>query len=377
MAFKCSPIMSAMRGAALVVALCACGFTPHTTTDAAPGGGDAPDAPPDTAGSTGWLAGYHFRKPIAVTAAAALADFPLGLVRIKDHDLAAHASGDDLVVTGADGVTPLDRELVTSLVDGTIELWVRATLAPGTQTFYLYYGGPTGADSRSMWSGMIGAWHLSDPMMTAADSSPHAHTLAATGPMQTPMAKPGVAGNARSYDGMDDSFGTPDPGDGSLDVGTSSFSFTLWVKSTATGMFDTALWKGGTSTAEPGYCLITGDQVWNVKIHDGTTYVDPLVGNAAQLANQWVHVAGVVDRTAQTFTAYANGAATQALSIAGVGSLDNNLAFDLGRPTNGAFKGLLDEVRIYPRALAPEWIAAEYANLANPSFAVFGAEQMH
>jgi hypothetical protein len=371
--------MSAMRGAALVVALCGCGFTPHATTDATIGGDDdARDAPGDTTNSSAWLTGYHYRKPITVTAAAALTDFPLGLIRIKDHELAAHANGDDLVITGADGVTPLDRELVTSLVDGTIELWVRATLAPGAQTFYLYYGGVGAPSSRSMWSGMTGVWHLSDPMMMpSVDSSPHGHTLAATGPMQTPMSKPGVAGNARNYDGMDDSVGIADPGDGSLDVGTSSFSFTLWVKSTPAGMYDTPLWKGGTSTTEPGYCVIAGTQFWNVKIHDGTTYVDPLVGNASQFTNQWVHVAGVVDRAAHTFTAFANGAMSQALPITGVGSLDNSFAFDIGRPNNGAFKGLVDEVRIYPRALPPEWIAAEYANLATPSFEVFGAEEMH
>ena len=371
--------MSAMRGAALVVALCGCGFTPHAATDAAIGGdGDAANAPGDSTSASGWLTGYHYRKQITVTSAAALTDFPLGLLRVKDHDLAAHANGDDLVVTGADGVTPLDRELVTSLVDGTIELWVRATLAPGAQTFFLYYGGVSAASSRSMWSGMTGVWHLSDPMMMPADdSSPHGHALAAPGPMQTPMAKPGVAGNARSYDGVDDSVGIGDPLDGSLDVGTTSFSFTLWVKSTPAGMYDTPLWKGGTSTSEPGYCLITGSQYWNVKIHDGVNYVDPELGTAAQLENQWVHVAGVVDRTTQTFAGYANGALAQSLPITGIGSLDNAFAFDIGRPSNGVFKGLVDEVRIYPRVVSPEWIAAEYANLANPSFATFGTEEMH
>jgi hypothetical protein len=368
--------MSAMRGAALAAALCGCGFAPHAATDAALGGGDdATDAPADTT-TDAWLTGYHFRKPITVTAAAALVDFPLGLVRSKDHDLAAHASGDDLVVTGADGITPLDRELVTSAVDGTIELWARVTLAPGAQTFYLYYGGASAPSSRSMWSATTGVWHLSDPMMTAVDSSPHAHTLTA-GPMQTPMSKPGIAGNARSYDGMDDSYGIADPGDGSLDVGMNSFSFTLWVKMPSPGgMYATPLWKGGTSTGEPGYCLITGNQFWNVKIHDGTNYVDPELGMASQFANEWVHVAGVVDRTAHTFAGYANGALAQSLSITGITTLDNNFAFDVGRPSDGVFKGLVDEVRLYPRVLPPEWIAAEYANLANPSFAVFLPEQM-
>ncbi len=74
MAFKCSPIMSAMRAAALVVALCGCGFTPQSASDAANGGsndGGPRDAPADTTTSN-WLTGYHYRKSITVTAASEL-----------------------------------------------------------------------------------------------------------------------------------------------------------------------------------------------------------------------------------------------------------------------------------------------------------------
>ena len=102
---------------------------------------------------------------------------------------------------------------------------------------------------------MTGVWHLSDPdddrgrfVAARARRSPP------TGPMQTPMSKPGVAGNARSYDGMDDSFGIADPSDGSLDVGHALVQLhAVGQGRTPSGMFDTPLWKGGTSTAEPGY----------------------------------------------------------------------------------------------------------------------------
>jgi hypothetical protein len=56
--------MSAMRGAALVVALAGCGFTPQGTGDAALGSGDGGgprDALADTTTTSNWLTGYHYR----------------------------------------------------------------------------------------------------------------------------------------------------------------------------------------------------------------------------------------------------------------------------------------------------------------------------
>jgi hypothetical protein len=210
----------------------------------------------------------------------------------------------------------------------------------------------------------------------AVDSS-HGHTLTAPGGGQTPMPAPGIAGMARTYDGNDDTFGIDDPTDGSLDFGTSSFSFSMWVKvATANAQFDTPFWKGGTSTTEVGFCILTGSGTWNAKIHDGTNYADPKLGDQATFANQWVHVAAVLDRTAQTFTSYANGVLVESQSTVNIGTLDNGLAFDLGRPHNFfPFKGMLDEVRVYKHAVTTEWLAAEHANLADPSFVVFGAEE--
>lgn len=374
--------MWAMRAGAIAASvLVGCGFSPHAVDDGridvAPGDAlhDAhPDVSPDA-----WLPGYMYRKAITVTPqlAAPLANFPLGLVRTMDHDLMDHLHGDQLAVTSDDAVTPLDVEHVSTM-GGNLELWVRVPmLQPGPQTLYLYYSGPTTQSSRAMWAGATGVWHLSEGGPTVHDSSPMPHDLSQVNGNQNPMSKPGIAGNARSYDGQDDSLGIADPVDGLLDEGMQSFSFSMWLKVPpgATASFGTPLWKGGTSTSEPGFCVLTG-ATWNVKIHDGTSYIDPELGTATTLGTDWVHVAGVVDRGAAQFSAYANGTPTQTLPIpVGFGSLDNTFAFDIGRAGSGPFKGLVDEVRIYPDVRSADWIKTENANLADDAFIEFGDEK--
>ena len=373
-----------MKRIGVVLGLVGCGFTPSSLTqgddDANLGDGRMHDAQID-ASPDAWYAGYHYRKPITVTTALTgpLTDFPLGLVRTQDPQIAAHASGQDLVVTAGDAITPLDRELVTSMVDGTIELWVRVPqLGAGAQTLYLYYGGSAATSSTSMWANNAGVWHLSDVGPMVVDSSINHNALGAPGPMQQPMSKPGIAGTARQYDGNDDTFSTTDPQNGSLDMGTSSFSYSMWLNvATPNSTFDTPFWKGGTSNGEIGFCILTGT-TWYAKIHDGTHFADPSLGTQAAFANKWIHVAAVLDRGAQTFTAYANGAMVNSQSTTTIGTLDNSLDFDLGRTHNNfPYKGLIDEVRLYRTVLTPEWIAAEHSNLADPSFVVFGAEEMH
>lgn len=365
-----------MRAGAIAASvLVGCGFAPHAAVDGHVDPDATRDGRPDSSPSE-WLAGYLYRKEITVTPqlAAPLANFPLGLVRAMDHDLMMHAHADDYSVTGDDGVTQLDVEHVLSK-DGNLELWVRVPmLQPGPQTFYFYYGGPNTPSSRSMWAGTTGIWHLSEPGPTSHDSSPTPHDVSQQNGNQTPMPKPGVAGGARGFDGQDDSLGAADPADGSLDQGMRSFSFTLWLKvMMPSTSFETPLWKGGTSASEPGFCVVTGNQYWNVKIHDGTSYVDPELGTAAALAGNWVHVAGVVDRGTNQFSAYTNGAFHQMLPIS-IGSVDNAFAFDIGRAGTGVFKGTIDEVRIYPDVRSADWIKAEHANLADDAFLQFGPE---
>lgn len=347
--------------------LAGCGFAPEK----------APDAVEIDAAPTAWLDGYPFRRAIRVTPqiATTLVDFPVGIIRAADPDLAMHASGADLVVTSNDAVTKLDRELVAFGSSGSIELWVKLpALGPAASTIYLYYGGPAGTNAPSTWSAARGVWHLSDVGAMTKDATGR-NDLQSPGPMQTPTPAVGIAGTARAFDGLDDAVGVNDPPDNSLDVGTSPFSFSLWVDVAPTvSLYETPLWKGGTSNGEIGYCFLLGNGNWLAKVDDGSKYVDPVLADAP-IYGTWVHLAAVADRAHQTFLVYRDGVLRDQMPIDTLETLDTNLGFDISRKTMTPYQGLIDEARLYPAALSADWIAAEHANLTDPGFVVLGAEE--
>jgi len=364
---------------AVLLGLGACGFQVDLQPPDAPA---IPDAPPGA-----WVTGYAYRKPIVVTRAGSstLASFPVGIVLASDPDLAAHARGDggDIVVTSGDAMTRLDSELASfDASTGRLELWTRVpALPPATSTIlYVYYGGPTSTtNAPDVWppARFKGVWHLSDPASTAiaADSTAAGHTLGSMG-TAIPTHEPGVAGLARGHDGVDDELQIGDPADGSLDVGMQSFAVSVWLNSAgAVGTFDNPFFKGGTSPGSPGYCVITGSQnPWLGKLHDGASYLELTLAPPA--SSQWLHVAIVVDRSTSPArgVAYVNGVQTDQQTIT-LGSLDTQRELSIGAGSGSAYRGLVDEARIYNTALTADWIATEYANLATPGFITKGTEE--
>ncbi|HUS28187.1 MAG TPA: LamG domain-containing protein [Kofleriaceae bacterium] len=336
---------------------------------------DAPDAP--------WRPGFLYRKPIAITPpslTAALTSFPVAILTTADAQLGdnARTDGRDITFTAADGTTLLDHELVTfDGASGALEAWVRIpTLPNGTTTIFMYYGaGMQPLTAIATWPSQFkGIWHL-DAGIGAADSTPNGHGAFSSAPLTTPTVVDGIAGHARAFDGIDDSMTVTNPADGSLDFGTTSFSFSLWVNvAVSKGAFDAPIYKGGASVGDPGYCVLLGTADWNMKTHDGTSYRDPAVG--AEALGAWVYLAGVMDRDAQQMLAYRDGVFTDMMSTTGFGSITNNKALVFGPTGTLNFQGTLDEVRISAGALSPEWIATEYANLETPGFVALGSQQM-
>jgi len=328
-----------------------------------------------------WLEGYAHRKRVTIApTAAALAAVPVS-VAIADAQLAASArtDGADIAFTSSDATTLLETERVAyTAATGALEAWVRTDLAAGTPTtLYMYYGGPAAPPSPSPWSAIhAGVWHMDGTGNVVADSAakPHAATAATTDARPAPTA--GIAGAARSYDGIDDAMTVGDPNDGSLDFGATSFSYTLWVNvASSGGPYDLPLHKGGSSLGQIGYDLELGTGDWNACISDGAAVKCVAFGDEAQLLGRWVSLAAVVDRATARLRVYVDGVEVRSTDITGVGSLstDRLLAFGL---TSDRFQGLLDEVRIYTTAVSASWLAATRANLASrASFMTFGAEE--
>jgi MSHA biogenesis protein MshQ len=313
------------------------------------------------------------RRPIAVATGqtGTLSDFPVGVIVAADAALARGARPDGRDLAFSDGATPLSFEIES--YDGTtgaLVAWVRVPSLPMTTTLYLSYGGALDLqDPPGTWPGCLGVWHLGDS--GSANDSVHGHTLDPPGGARAPATVTGIAGGARDFVDAGTLLSIANPPDRSLDMGTRSYSVSMWVNvNTSIGMFDMPMYKGGGDATTPGYDVEIGTSAWRTDIGDGTT------ANYAMFTTvrgAWVHLVGVADRSTQTLSAYTDAVLSDSISIATIGSIDSPQPLGFGDVSN-PFVGVLDELRIYDHGLTPAWIAAEYRNLTDPSFAVLGPE---
>ena len=363
--------------------LAACGFqistgTPSDDQPILDGNVDAIDSAPPQ-----WLTGYTHRKRLVVNSGQSidLTDFVVGVVLPADAGLAAHArdDGQDITVTTADDAI-LDCELERfDGGTGELVLWVRVPTLASATTLYLYYGGEIRLhDARATWAAQTfrAVWHLADGMTTQARDSAGMHDLASAGATNQPTPETGLAGSARGLDGLNDSL-RDNADDATLDFGTGSFSWSVWVNVTqSAGDFDMPMYKGGSLPSDEGWDVELGFNGWRTFISDGSDVYGAVFGN--ETLNTWVHLTGVCDRDAQLLRAYTNGVQADAVDIATAGSVSSNQTFVIGSSSGNLywFRGRIDEPRIYARALSPEWIAAEHANLRSPSaFVTASAEE--
>lgn len=345
-----------------MIALGACGFRVtggDTPVDAAVDQADAPLPAP-------WLPGFTTRKAIELTGAPTeLVDFVASIALDTDPDLAGATT---LAFTAGDGLTVLPSEIVVfELASGKLEAAVRATLAANAKTrIYLYYGAAPEVLTILPWGPLFaGAWHMGSAgaMNEIARDAKKLHDATAT-QNHVPMAVAGILGEARQFDGVDDSMAIMDPSDGSLDFGTTSFTLGLWVKvEQSTGEYDMPLFKGGSSAGQAGYDFELGQGEWEAGFSDGTaTQITPSFGSEVNLLHQWHYLVAQCDRTAMMVRTFLDGTPVEAVAFPR-GSVDSGYFVRFGEP-NYRFRGQLDEIRIYTAAISADWIATEYKNLA-------------
>jgi len=189
---------------------------------------------------------------------------------------------------------------------------------------------------------------------------------------------PGKVRNALAFDGTGDRIVVPD--DPSLDIGTSDFTVAAWIRLSEYALRDPVLWHigrsgsgnecryGWTLSVEYGYPLIS--------LLRGGTYSwanAETVSNSALGVGVFQHVVAVVDRDQTSAKLFIDGiqAATTQLdrplsALDGVDiSSDNNLYIGAQKCLGGAigreFKGRLDEIALFHRALSDSEVQALYA----------------
>lgn len=156
------------------------------------------------------------------------------------------------------------------------------------------------------------------------------------------------------------------PDDSTLQFGTSDFSIALWICPTQLGVESSD--RRRRFMSKDGY----PNTWWNLNVTtDGTPFLEMTDSNKVSCAprpsgkvseNAWTHLAIVVDRKKRKVRYYFNGQLDSALDIppAFTGSLDvAGGELSIGSSWQ-PFIGLLDEVRIYKRALSENEIKEHY-----------------
>ena len=240
----------------------------------------------------------------------------------------------------------LDDVRIYNRVLSTSEISQLYNQGAGTKTASSPKVGPTTC-STGLSCGLVGYWTFDGPKMTqnVADSSGQGNTGYLFGQISTTSAQ-GKIGQALYFDGTDDRISVS----GSLTIGAWPYTYCAWVKPQDSGhVFDNIISNLGLS-----FILIdvdAGDSYYNL-YNNASGNLNSAAGSV--VFDKWQHVCGI---------AYANDTASfyidGTLSV-GPSAFQSNQFTDYpvyigagtSDPTSGNFKGNIDDVRIYNKALS-------------------------
>lgn len=152
---------------------------------------------------------------------------------------------------------------------------------------------------------------------------------------------------ACNFNGGSDSSHVSVRNSSSLDI-TGSFTLEAWVNpsNVASPSFQIIIQKR--NTASDGYTLYLS----NGKVAMRTNASTRLTGKQVISNNTWTHIAGIYNSATNTFSTYINGILDTSAVIAAAQPVSNNDSVWIGKGFNSPFAGLMDEVRIWNKALS-------------------------
>ena len=210
--------------------------------------------------------------------------------------------------------------------------------------------------------GMVSYWRFDEGSGTDISDSAGNYDRTINGPVWTD----GQVGKALYFDGIDDYISIGDIG-----LITTEFSISLWFK---TDDWESTNRGAGTFIAND-YSYWSSPRGWIFWIYEdfsfNVNHNDCLVmASGSDYKDKWVHTVFTKDASGQT-KIYANGAEVSAYAYHTPWAepyFPNGQNIEIGRRTdegNWHFKGILDEVALYNRALTAEEIAEQYQNGLN------------
>jgi hypothetical protein len=326
----------------------------------------------------GWLSGWTYRKSHVINpASGAGTNYQ---VKITVHYGSGTDSGGDVYLNGkcrtdfgdirftkSDGETLLDYWMEIKVDGDNAVFWVEVAddLSYTPQTIYVYYGNPSATTTSSDVDTFIrvidgsqpvkGAWPLDEGSGTTAyDKSGNNNN----GALYNGVAwTTGKFGNALSFDGLDDYVRVEHSA--SL-VFTNNITIEVWIYPKNVSVFWNAIVLKGSSVDWNCHLQLYYSSVeWSTY----TTGSNDLYSVSSLSNDVWYHI--VVTYDGSTKKIYINGRLDNSASVSGyLRSSTSPLgigAFIDGGNLSRYFKGIIDEVRIYNRALT----AAEISDLYN------------
>ncbi|MBI2024268.1 LamG domain-containing protein, partial [Candidatus Giovannonibacteria bacterium] len=216
-------------------------------------------------------------------------------------------------------------------------------------------------------TGLVAHWKFDEGSgTTALDSSGNNNTGTLTnGPLWTT----GKIGGALNFDGVNDYVRVNDPGAGSVLDLPGNFTISAWAKFDAfpdvsPGKYPRIVQKGFAAGDSGTWSLAidtggTPDNVVSLAVNGNGFFAR---GGTSLSINTWYHI--VATKNGATATIFINGVQDGSVGTFPSGNIDsNNAAMDFGKSTgnsDGAMDGLIDDVRIYNRALSAQEISDIY-----------------
>jgi len=145
--------------------------------------------------------------------------------------------------------------------------------------------------------------------------------------------------------------------------GTGSMTWAAWVKATATPADDGQIVSRSNDTT--GWQLKTspdtGPHTFAIQVGNTAAGNAQRYSATVRALNVWYHVTGVYNATAQTLDIYVNGVLDNGVlrGVVPAAPTSANVNVNIGRRTGGFyFAGVIDDLRIYNRALSAAEIQA-------------------
>ena len=204
---------------------------------------------------------------------------------------------------------------------------------------------------------LVGHWKFEESIVfnTATDSGPNGLDGTITG---SPARVPGMIGNAFRFDGNDDRVVIPNNSAMHLEKYTVSF----WVYPEKNNEGNTGLFgRGGRNYA---FWLLNSNHatrgVIHHRFHEGTNTNNGVANVNLSAWNKWVHVVGTNQGLGGTAATYLDGILVQQKNITDVLGVNTTAPLNIGvvpdnvNSDSGYFLGIIDDVRLYGKALPPD-----------------------